>query len=213
MDFKNILVIGSHGKVGKLIVKYLEESGYKVYAMIRDDTQKDEMEKMGAGVVIADLEEDFSYIYKNIDAIIFTAGSGSQTGPEKTISVDQDGAIRSIELAERFFVKRYILVSAQGAREPEEPSKIQHYYKAKAIADNRLINSDLQYTIFRPGRLLDGKGSGKVDISGGNLERSSTSRDNLARAINCSVNNRNTYKKVLEIIEGNVLIEEALSNL
>ena len=34
-----ILVIGSHGKVGKRIVKYLVEEGYEANAMIRDKNQ------------------------------------------------------------------------------------------------------------------------------------------------------------------------------
>ena len=78
--------------------------------------------------------------------LIFTAGSGGHTGPEKTIDIDQNAAIRSIDMAKNKAVKRYIMVSAQGVREPELPSKIQHYYKAKRKADDYLISSGLEYT-------------------------------------------------------------------
>lgn len=210
---EKVLVIGSHGKVGQLLVSNLVDLKFKVYAMIRNENQVAEMTDLGAHVVMGDLESDFTSLFEGMDAVVFTAGSGSKTGPDKTISVDQDAAISTIDLAETLGMERYIMVSAQGAREPEEMSKIQHYYEAKAVADNRLINSDLNYTIFRPGRLIDERGNGKVDISENHLERSSTSRENLAKAIAFSLNLPNTYQKVLEIIEGPTEIERALKQI
>ncbi len=213
MEYKNILVIGAHGKVGKRIVTYLSQYGYNVYAMIREEVQKDEMEQLGAIAVLADLEKDFKHVYKNMDAIIFTAGSGSKTGPDKTITVDRDGALKSIELAESYGISRYIMVSAQGAREPEVPSKIQHYYQAKSIADNRLQVSGLKYTIFRPGRLLDDEGNRKITISLNHLERGLTSRDNLARSIVETINNKATFGKTIELLEGDTELVKAFEEI
>ena len=208
-----ILVIGAHGKVGKRLIRCLINEGHRPIAMIRNKKHMKEMKKLGAETVIADLEEDFFHAYENVEAIIFTAGSGGHTGPEKTISVDQEGAIKSIDLAEKMGIKRYIMVSAQGSREPEQPSEIQHYYKAKAIADERLMKSSLNYTIFRPGRLLDDAGKGYVLLSSRQLGRSSTSRDNLAQTIAVSVMMKNTFYKVIEIVEGSIPIREALLQL
>lgn len=208
-----VLVIGSHGKVGKRIVKLLVEKGFKVRAMIRDRKQFDEMNALGAEVVIADLEKNFAHAYQDIDLVIFTAGSGSHTGPDKTIAVDQEGAIKSIEMAVRSGIKRYIMVSAQGARNPEQATRIQHYFRAKKIADDYLIQSGLIYTIFRPGRLLDEEGTGQIWLGREPSEKGSTSRDNLARVIVESITLTNTEKKILEVFDGDQDILEALNSI
>lgn len=205
-----ILVIGSHGKVGKRLVKILAGKSHKVVAMVRKEEQVGEMQQLGAEVYYADLEDDFSAAFNEIDIVVFTAGSGGHTGAEKTIDIDQNAAIKSIDLALKYTIKRYIMVSAQGARSPEIPSKIQHYYKAKSKADIHLINSGQNYTIFRPGRLTDEAGTGKVEAAEYLQRRGETSRDNLALAIAESVSLESTDNKIIEILDGNMLIGEAL---
>lgn len=204
-----ILIIGANGKVGKLIVQHLQKSDYQAVAMIRDKVQAAELEKYGAKIVVADLEQDFEHTYENVDVVVFTAGSGSKTGPDKTISVDQESAIKSVDLALKHNVKQYIMISAQGARMPELPSPIQHYNKAKAIADNYIINSGINYTIFRPGKLLDDKLSGKIQISTHIPEKGQTSRENLALTVVEAIDNKKTFGKVLEVFDGEVEIGEA----
>ncbi|GED54525.1 NAD(P)H-binding protein [Brevibacillus borstelensis] len=90
----NVLVVGSHGKIGKQVVSLLGQKGFHPVAMIRDKNQTEEMEALGGEVVVADLEEDFSHALENVDAIVFTAGSGGHTGSDKTELVDRLGAIK-----------------------------------------------------------------------------------------------------------------------
>lgn len=52
--------------------------------MIRDEKQRGHLEALGAEIIIGDLLEDFSFAYNNMDAVIFTAGSGGKGGPELT---------------------------------------------------------------------------------------------------------------------------------
>ena len=207
----NVLVIGANGKVGRLVVKYLAKKGKKVTAMIRSDDQGAFMSSIGAETCIGDLEKDFSHAFKDVECVVFTAGSGSHTGPDKTLSVDQEGAIKSIDLAMRFSVEKYIMVSAQGAKAPDEPSKIQHYYRAKNIADKHLIHSGLNYTIFRPGRLLDDSENRLIRISECFNDRGTTRRESLALAIVMSIDMPNTNNKILEILDGDNDIQKVLS--
>jgi uncharacterized protein YbjT (DUF2867 family) len=44
--------------------------------------------------------------------IVFTAGSGGHTGFDKTLLIDLDGAVKTIEAAEQAGVDRFIMVSA-----------------------------------------------------------------------------------------------------
>jgi uncharacterized protein YbjT (DUF2867 family) len=206
----HILIIGSNGNVGKRLVKHLVQKHYKVRSMVREKDQFGEMVKLGAAPVLGDLEHDFSEALATIDGIVFTAGSGSKTGPDKTISVDQQGAIKSIDEAINHGIKRYIMVSAQGARDPEHVSRIQHYYRAKNIADEYLIQSGLDYTIFRPGRLTNDEGTGTITASDNYLKNGTTIREDLAYAIAESIDMKNTYRKIIELVEGNVPVVEAL---
>lgn len=208
-----VLIIGSNGKVGKRLATFLTEEQYPVRAMVRKAEQMKDFEQQGLEAFLADLEEDFASAYEGMDIVIFTAGSGSHTGPDKTIAVDQEAAIRSIQLAKKYGIKRYIMVSAQGAMEPEAPSAIQHYYRAKHKADEFLIHSGVPYTLFRPGRLTEEKGSGKIQLSSHIASRGETSRDNLARTITRSLHYPNTENKILEILDGNDPIEEALQKV
>lgn len=73
----NVLVIGANGKIGRLLVEKLAmEKGFFVRAMVRKAEQVSELEKLGAKPIIADLKKDFHYAYDEIEAVIFTAGSG-----------------------------------------------------------------------------------------------------------------------------------------
>lgn len=208
-----VLVIGSHGNVGKHTVRILSEKGHQAFAMIRDASQADEMKSLGGKPVVADLEEDFSDAYKGMDVIIFTAGSGAKTGPDKTIEVDQEAAKKSIDLAVEMGVNRYIMVSAIGAKNPDAQSAIQHYFKAKNIADNHLMNSNLDYTIFRPGRLTHEPAKGTVSAATDLGRKGSTSREELAFAMVESLSLPETYKKVIEILDGELEIQKALKNI
>src|SRR5690625_7032390 len=64
--------------------------------MIHKEEQKEYFEKMGVKTIVADLEGDLQYAVKAADRIIFAAGSGGHTPPQKTIDVDQNGAISLI---------------------------------------------------------------------------------------------------------------------
>ncbi len=210
-----VLVIGANGQVGKKVVKKLLDHNHEVLAMIRDEQQKGPLEAKGAKTVVADLEHDFSHAYKDhLDAVIFTAGSGGDTGKDKTVAVDLQGARASINEAVKHHVPRYIMISALGANNAKNmPADMQHYFVAKSEADQHLVQSALNYTIFRPGLLTHEAGNGSVKAAE-SLEDygdRKTSRDNLATAVVEALNKRNTHKKVIEIVDGNTPVRDAIA--
>lgn len=193
----------------------LLERDHHVRAMIRNPDQIEEMKKMGADYVIADLEQDVNFAVEGCDAVIFAAGSGPDTGSDKTISVDQDGAIKLIRACEENAVNRFIMLSAMGTDKPEEgPNKLQDYLKAKATADEKLKKSNLNYTIIRPGPLNDNDMTGKIMAEKHLKNREGEiSRADVATTIAESLNNENTYRKTFEILSGNKPIGVALATL
>ncbi|MDN5869427.1 MAG: SDR family oxidoreductase, partial [Nitrococcus sp.] len=141
-----VLIAGANGKIGQRLVKQMAESAHSPRAMIRNPAQAEELQALGAETVVADLEDDCSGALKGCDAVIFTAGSGPDTGPDKTVDVDQNGAISLIDQAKAAGVQRFLIVSSMRAEDPEAgPEKMQHYLRAKKNADDylrpRLIGS------------------------------------------------------------------------
>ena len=210
-----VLVIGAHGKVGRKITDKLNKHNHQVVAMVRDESQKAAMQKLGATPVLADLEGDISHAFKDkLDAVIFTAGSGGNTGKDKTITVDLQGARKSIDEAVKHKVPRYIMISALGANNADEmPDDMRHYFVAKSEADQYLVQSELDYTILRPGRLSDEGGTGSVNAAESleDYEDRTISRDDVATAAVLMLDRSNTHKKVVELLNGKTPVKDALS--
>ncbi|OJF16561.1 MAG: NAD-dependent dehydratase, partial [Bacillaceae bacterium G1] len=143
-----VLIAGANGHTGRLIVERLGKSPqYEAYAMIRDAAQAETLKQLGAKeAIVADLEGDVSHAVKGMDAVIFAAGSGSKTGPDKTISVDQEGAKRLIDAAKKAGIAHFVMLSSYGAGDPDALPNLGHYLKAKGEADRHLIESGLTYT-------------------------------------------------------------------
>ncbi len=209
-----VLVIGANGQIGRKVTRKLSQKNHNVVAMVRKESQMADMEKLGAKAVLADLEKDISPAFKDhLDAVIFTAGSGGGTGKDKTISIDLQGAKKSIDEAVKNKVPRYIMISALGANHAEEtPEDIRHYMVAKSEADQYLVQSELNYTILRPGRLTDESGSGSVmaaeqleDYGDGKI-----SRDNVATTTALILDKPNTHKKLIEILDGPTPVGDAI---
>ncbi|RFU67203.1 SDR family oxidoreductase [Bacillus sp. V59.32b] len=211
----NILIAGANGKTGKILVDLLVQKGHTVKAMIRKEEQSEKMKGLGAVPVLADLEKDTNHAFKDIDAVIFVAGSGSKTGPEKTIDVDRNGAIGLIDTAKKNDVNHFVMLSSMGAEHPEQGVKeMQHYFQAKHDADEHLLNSGLGFTIVRPGFLTDDEPTGEI-IAQTKLEnnKGEITRGDVATVLAESLELDSTKNKTFEILNGNVPIGEALDHL
>lgn len=212
-----VLVVGANGQIGKQLVGLLNESKeHKARAMLRKPEQTAEFEQKGVETAIASLEgtvEDIAAAAKGCDAIVFAAGSGGHTGLDKTLLVDLDGAVKTVEAAVQAGIDRFIMVSAMQAHRRENWSEaIKPYYVAKHYADRALLNSSLNYTIVRPGGLLNEPGTGKVEIAE-NLERGTIPRSDVAKAIFACLNEENTFKKSFDLISGDTDIVDAIKSI
>jgi uncharacterized protein YbjT (DUF2867 family) len=208
-----VLVVGANGTTGKQVVEKVANSKqHEAYAMIRDEKQADALKKLGANVVLGDLEQDVSDALRGMDAVIFAAGSGGQTGDKKTIAVDQNGAKNIIDEAKNQGVKRFVMLSSMGTDAPEQgPEGLQLYLRAKAIADEYLKQSNLQYTIVRPGTLSNDQATGKIDINNDIEDKSQTiPRADVATVLVECLNEEATIGKTFEMLAGETEIEQAI---
>ena len=205
-----VLVIGANGNTATRVVRLIKkETSQEPIAMIRNTTQRVKFDKLGVTTVLGDLEYPIDHAIMGCNAIIFAAGSGSQTGKDKTVLVDHIGAIRSMVTAQVHGVKRYIMLSTINADENSN-SRIAHYHKAKAFADRHLKDTNLDWTIVCPGGLRDEEGNGLVSVQSELFLEGLTTRDNLAASLVSCLELPNTIGKRFSLIEGKTPIKEAL---
>lgn len=213
----DVLIIGANGQVGTRLCRQLQQTEHTPVAMVRKEEQIQKFKEEGIQTVLADLEEDFSHAYENIDAVVFTAGSGGDTPKSQTKVIDQEGAKQAVDEAKKADVNRFVMVSALKAdRDPELwPDAMQHYYEAKSNADEYLRNSGLDYTILMPGRLTNEDGTGKVELKERieDTEGRDVTRDDVAAVIVEVLDSENTTGKSLELLQGQTSIEDAVSNI
>ncbi len=209
-----VLVAGANGQVGQHVVRLLAEKGHEVRAMIRDKDQAPTLRELGGEPVVADLEGEVAHTVEGCDAVIFSAGGGPGSGAEKKETIDRQGAVKLVEAAKKHGTRRYVMVSAMGAADPEAGSEaMQPYLHAKAQADETLQESGLDYTIVRPGSLTDEAGTGTVEAAPSLGKRGEIPREDVARAIVATLEKENTFGKTFEVLSGDTPIEEALDSL
>src|SRR5690606_18444087 len=184
----------------------LAAQNHNAVAMVRKEEQKSKMEELGASkVVLHDLEEDFSDAFDDVDAVIFAAGSGPKTGPDKTLTIDLWGSVKAADYAKQKGVKRFVQLGSVGSDDPDAGGEeMKPYLVAKRTADDLLEQSGLDYTIVRPGPLSDDEKTGHIEAATHfeSFENRSIPRADVARTLAEVVDRKNTYGKVFEILQG-----------
>src|SRR5215212_5351648 len=154
----DVVVAGGHGKVARRLLERLAAGGDRARGLIRNPQHASDLERLGAAPVLADLEAegDLASHLAGADAVVFAAGAGPGSGPERKRTVDLGAALKLIGAAERAAIRRYVMVSSIGAHDPDSGGEgMRPYLQAKAEADAAVVAAGLDYTIVRPGSLTD----------------------------------------------------------
>jgi len=208
-----ILLIGANGQIGQKIAALMSQGDLAIKAMIRHAEQATYFDKLNIETVTADLENDFEHAFQECDQMIFTAGSGAHTGFNKTLLIDLWAAVKSIQYAEKHQFRRFIMISARGAKNPDNgPQAIKPYLIAKHAADEALIHSKLNYTILQPGRLLNEAATGLITTTRpSNPAKQIITRDDVAKAVVYCLKQPQTDYKSYELFNGEYPFEKALN--
>ncbi|HEX6582633.1 MAG TPA: SDR family oxidoreductase [Thermoleophilaceae bacterium] len=211
----DVVVAGGHGKIGLRLLRLLADRGHRARGLIRNPDHAIELDNVGAESVLCDVEErdGISDCVQGADAVVFAAGAGPGSGPERKRTVDYGGAVKLIGAAKENGIDRYLMVSAIKVDRPQEwPEPMVPYYEAKRDADEALMRSGLTYTIVRPGGLTDGIGTGLVEIGSG-LESGEIPRDDVAATLLFTLDAVNTYGQAFDVVSGDDPVEDAVRNL
>lgn len=149
-----ILVLGGYGLIGQAIVRELQSLDHTVIGLAREP-------KRGRALfpdiewIDGDLNKllttaSWQSFLTGVDAVINASGA-LQSGGSDDLAKVQNKSIRALVSAcEASKVDRFIQISAPGV----STSSRTEFYSTKAIADQALRDSQLNYTILKPGLVI-----------------------------------------------------------
>lgn len=213
----HIAIVGGHGQVALHLHPLLVAAGHTPVALVRREKYRPELEALGAQVRILDIEKDdasaFAEAFAGCDAVVFAAGGGPDGNLERKRTVDLEGSLKSIEGARQAGIARFVQVSAIGVDEPipdDTAAVWRAYVEAKRDADVALRDSGLDWTIIRPGALVDDPGTGRVEL-GERVDRGSVPRADVAAVVAAALDNQATVRHQWELISGKRTIDDAIA--
>lgn len=212
----SILLIGANGGVGSKLVQQLKSDNVDFTAGVRKEEQIKELENQDVNATLVDVEkatvEDLTQLFKNYDKVIFSVGSGGNTGDDKTLIVDLDGAVKTIEASKEANIKHYVMVSTYDSRREafDSAGDLKPYTIAKHYSDDYLRSSGLNYTIVHPGSLTNDEGTGKIEADLYFDKGASIPREDVATVLKEVVTSDKFANQEFQILSGDKEIKDAL---
>lgn len=205
-----VAVFGASGQTGRRIVeRLLREEEHAVLAITRRGMPTGQRLR-SAQVDLSSASTDLlQAVLDGVNAVVFAAGGDS-------LRVDRDGAIRTIEAAERAGVSRYVLLTGMGVGR-DRPAELyggfwDTYFGAKEESERRLRKSSMRWTILQPGELLNSPGRGRIEFAPtGSLAIGAITRDDVAEVITTVLARDDVAGRSWEILEGAEPVPDAIS--
>lgn len=214
----DVLLIGAHGQIAQELARRLVRRGDGVRGVVRNPDYAGELQEAGVQPVIVDLEsetvqDDLTQAAHGVDAIVFAAGAGPNSGPERKWTVDHLGVVHSAVAAARARVPRIVVLSSMGTDDPpEDDSTFSVYLRAKAQADAHVRESPLGHTVVRPGALTGDAPSGLVHAAR-HVPRGEISRADVAGVLEAVLRDPATVGRTFEVVAGETPISDAVASL
>lgn len=164
-----VLVAGATGGVGKAVVEQLVAEGIAVRALVRNGVKASkELPGLVQGVEIVEGDvyqyQTVTNAMKGCNAVIIATGPTNRMDPFGPFKVDYEGNCNLVAAAKQFGVKKVVLVTSIGTDDILFPLNL--YWGVlfwKKQGEEALQRSGLDYTIVRPGGLLNQPRSGQKE--------------------------------------------------
>jgi uncharacterized protein YbjT (DUF2867 family) len=164
-----VLVFGGTRATGLELVRLLRARGEAVTVVVRPTSDVSALRQLGANTLVADAM-DAAAVGKALAgtqfrAVISTLGT---TRGEKDRRPDFVGNKNAIDAAKAAGIPRFVLITVIGAGDSSDAAPwlakqfLKEVIELKTQAEDYLKQSGLQWTIVRPGGLLDKKSSGQA---------------------------------------------------
>ncbi len=162
----NILVIGGTGKTGRELIKQGLETGYKITALVRNP-KKVKIDHPNLRVVQGDVlrPESFGKAFQGQDAVLSALGHKRFIVPTSILSAGTRNVIVEME---KHGIKRLICITSLGINDSRFrmglyytlfaiPFILFFYFRDKAKQEDLIRESELDWTIVRPGQMTNGR--------------------------------------------------------
>jgi putative NADH-flavin reductase len=161
-----IFIVGGTGKTGLELIKQGLDQGHVITALVRNP---DKLKNDNPNLVIIKgdvlIPESFEYALKGQDAVL--SAYGHKRFFIKT-NILSEGTKNIINAMKKHNVKRFICITSLGINDSKFklglyytlftiPVIILFYFLDKAKQEKLIMNSNLDWTIVRPGQLTNGK--------------------------------------------------------
>jgi len=215
-----VVIAGGHGKIALHLERLLATRGDEPVGLIRNPEQAGDLRAAGAEPVTVDLEhttaEDVSAVLDGADAVVFAAGAGPGSGDARKDSVDRGASALFAQAAQLAGVRRFVQIGSMGMGRLADPAldeTFRVYLKAKAAAEDDLRDRDLDWTILRPGGLVDTPGTGLVRLAEPSVPAGRVPRADVAAVLVGLLGDDNTIGLTLELTSGETPVEIAIAQL
>ena len=160
-ESSTVLVPGASGKSGRFVMAILTEQGYDARGMTRNVERASAASEADYAWVQGDVKnpQDLSAAMEGVDYVICTIGTQEPTGENSPEFVDYGGVRNLVDAAKAANVKHFVLLSSAGASREDPEDRLNKMFGNVVIwkhrGENYLKASGLDYTIVRPGGLLE----------------------------------------------------------
>jgi uncharacterized protein YbjT (DUF2867 family) len=210
-----VAIAGGHGQIALLIEGRLSAAGHEAVGIIRNPDHAADLVAVGAIPLVLDLEqtdaETLATDLDGVDAVVFAAGGGPNSGAARKLTVDRDAAVLLADAAERRGIDRYVMISALATDDydPDSDDVFQVYLKAKSQADADLRSRSLDWTVVRPGGLTNDPPTGLVRVAE-STGPGRIPRADVAAVVVEALVHRRAVRSQFELVSGETPIGEAL---
>ena len=143
-----IVVVGASGFVGKNLRKFLHELNLDVLAISRKNFRKHASEVKITSTNL--LEPKLQSKLKNYDALIHLIGIGRQSSKSTFEEINLNLTKNIIKSCKNAGIKKIIFISGLGVSKSNQSD----YFISKYKAEREIMNSGLDYTIFRASYIM-----------------------------------------------------------
>jgi len=201
-----VVVTGASGFVAKNVRQYLSDNNIKLISISRNDFKKFKNE---IKIITKNYDEKIiSSKLKNSDALIHLVGIGKQTVDNDYNFINTELTKKIINLCKKSKINKIIYTSGLGV----SPNTSLGYFISKYKAEKLIMDSNLDYTIFRPSYII-GKDdhftkylkkqikTGQIRIPGsGNYSIQPISIDDVVKIIFNAITQNNFSKMILDLV-------------
>ncbi len=147
-----ILLTGATGVVGSTLLPMLLDEGHEVRCLVRDPRRLGP-ERVRVQLSLADLGDPrgLRHAVRGADTVIHLAAAMRDQPPRKLEEITALGTHRLLKAAEEAGVRRFVFFSALNATTFQRT----RFFRAKALAEERVAASEIETTIFAPSLIYD----------------------------------------------------------